>query len=418
MARLPEARLKTAQFSLLTIYLTMGHAALSIVAWVPEFIDRLNVSFATWGTIVGFGIIGTIAPLLFASKLVMRFGSRPIIRFGIYLAMLMLVALTWSNDPFVWFFINSGFGFALSLLGIAVNSHSVMLQKQVKKNVLGKIHAGWSMGALAAAITGGASTLFIDLEFYLIAVAGFTIFAFEFALRGLLSPDEDGHQLEKVNVAKRRFYQIPTELWLLCIGIFAGTFAEVVLIDWSAVFARDALILEPVLRSVPFAAFMIGMIIGRLSMTRLGKWWHPSEMAKFGAYLSALLLVTNAVISPISAQSSVENGLLLSGALFFLSGLAMSAIAPSFFAAAGHVTGVNTASALATMSLFNSVVSIGAKTMVGALAEGFGLTAAFVFPALLLLLAGFIAGKVAKKAKTSELESAYPPTGPLSVIAD
>ena len=418
MSRISAEKLRSAQYSMLTVYITMGHAALSTVAWVPEFIDRLNVSFATWGTIVGFGIIGSIAPLLFASRIIMRFGSRPVIRAAIYAGMLMLVALTWTNDPFLWFFINAGFGFTMSTLGLAVNSHSVMLQKQVKSNVLGKIHAGWSAGALLAAITGAASTVFLDLEFYLLLVAGVTILVFEFALRGLLSPEEDGHQHEKAKTSKRRFYQVPPELWLLCIGIFTGTFAEAVLVDWSAVFARDALNLDISLRSTPFAAFMIGMIIGRLSMGSLSKKFHPSELAQYGAFGGAFLLIGNALISPMVAQSSAVLGLVINAAAFFLAGLSMSAIAPSFFAAAGHVPNVNTASALATISLFNAVVSIGAKTLVGAIAEGIGIETVFIFPALLLVIAGFIAGKVAKNAKGSELDTAYPATGPMTVISD
>ncbi len=418
MTRPTAERLRSAQLSLLVVYITMGHAALSTVAWVPEFIDRLNVSFATWGTIVGFGIIGTIAPLLFASRIIMRFGSRPVIRGAIYAAMFMLIALSWTNEPLPWFFINAGFGFTLSTLGLAVNSHSVLLQKQLKGNVLGKIHAGWSAGALLAALTGAASTVFLDLEFYLILVAGITILIFEFALRGLLSPSEDGHKLEKAKTTSRKFYQVPPELWLLCIGIFTGTFAEAVLIDWSAVFARDALSLEPSLRSIPFAAFMIGMIIGRLSMSRLTRRLHPSELAKYGAFIGAALLLANSFLSPQLAANSVYFGLVINATAFFLAGLSMSALAPSFFAAAGHVPNVNTASALATMSLFNSVVSIGAKTIVGGIAEGIGIEVVFVFPALLLIAAGFIAGKVAKRAKASELDTAYRPTGPLQIISD
>lgn len=418
MARLSPEKLRSAQYSMLTVYITMGHAALSTVAWVPEFIDRLNVSFATWGTIVGFGIIGSIAPLLFVSRIIMRFGSRPVIRAAIYAGMFMLIALTWTNDPLLWFFINAGFGFTMSTLGLAVNSHSVMLQNQVKSNVLGKIHAGWSAGALLAAITGAASTVFLDLEFYLLLVAGVTVLVFEFALRGLLSPEEDGHQHEKAKTTKRKFYQIPTELWLLCIGLFTGTFAEAVLVDWSAVFARDALGLDISLRSTPFAAFMIGMIIGRLSMGKLSKKFHPSEMAQFGAFGGAVLLLGNAFVSPMVAQSSASLGLVINALAFFLAGLSMSAIAPSFFAAAGHVPNVNTASALATISLFNALVSIGAKTLVGAIAEGIGVGSVFIFPALLLVIAAVIAGRVAKRAKGSELETAYPPTGPLTVISD
>ena len=55
MIRLPGARLRKAQIATLATFIAMGHAALSSVAWVPEYIARLDVSFATWGTIVGFG---------------------------------------------------------------------------------------------------------------------------------------------------------------------------------------------------------------------------------------------------------------------------------------------------------------------------------------------------------------------------
>ena len=43
-----------------------GHIALSSVAWVPEFIDRLGVSFATWGTIIGFAVLLVGASAVFA----------------------------------------------------------------------------------------------------------------------------------------------------------------------------------------------------------------------------------------------------------------------------------------------------------------------------------------------------------------
>ena len=190
----------------------MGHAALASVAWVPEYIDRLDVSFAVWGTIIGFGVVGSITPLLFASRLIMRFGSRAVIRFANYGGMIFLVTLATSNEPLVWFFLNASFGFFMSLLGVAVNSHAVMLQKQISINIMGRMHAGWSVGAVGAAITGGLSTVFLSLEVFLLIVSIATLIVFEFNLRWLLSSTEDGHLEEKATAVKRKFYQMPAEL--------------------------------------------------------------------------------------------------------------------------------------------------------------------------------------------------------------
>ena len=237
MKRLPGARLRKAQIATLATFVAMGHAALSSVAWVPEYIARLDVSFATWGTIIGFGLIGSITPLLFASRLLMRYGSRAIIRFSNYGALVFLVTLAFSNDPLVWFFLNASFGFFISLMGVSVNAAAVMLQKQISINVMGRMHAGWSLGAVAAAISGGLGTVYLSLEIYLLMVGVATLIIFEFNLRWLLSPTEDGHLEEKANTVKRRIYQMPAELRLLVVGLFFGIYPEVAIIDWAAVFA-------------------------------------------------------------------------------------------------------------------------------------------------------------------------------------
>lgn len=418
MARLTGARLRKAQIALLLTFIFMGHAALASVAWVPEYIDRLDVSFATWGTIIGLGVIGSITPLLFASRLMMRYGSRIVIRLSAYAGLIFLVSLAWTNDPLIWFFLNAGFNFSMSMLGVSVNSHGVLLQKQITKNIIGRLHAGWSVGAVMAAVTGGLATVFLTLEVYLIIVALITLVVFEFTLRWLLSPEEDGHLDEKAHVVKRRFYQMPQQLWLLAFGLFFGIYPEVAVIDWAAVFARDVLNLDLALRSIPFAAFMIGMIGGRLSMTRLAEKYHPHHLASRGSFMAALVLALSALFSGALTAVSTTLGLMVTVVLWLMAGLGLSFVSPAFFSAAGHLPGVSTSWAVSRMSLFNSSVAIFAKAFMGATVEGFGLSLAFFFPIVLAIGAGVIAGIFAKRARAQELASAGPATGPISIIID
>lgn len=401
---------------MLLTFIFMGHAALASVAWVPEYIARLDVSFATWGTIIGFGVVGSITPLFFASRLMMRFGSRPLIRVANYGGMVFLVSLGLTSDPAIWFFINMAFNFCMSLLGVSVNSHAVLLQKKISKNIIGRMHAGWSVGAVLAAFTGGLATVFLSLEVYLILVAIVTLIVFEFSLRWLMSPEEDGHQEEKAGVVKRRFYQMPSQLWLLAFGLFCGIYPEVAIIDWAAVFARDVLNAEVALRSIPFAVFMVGMITGRLSMTRMAERWHPHLIASRGSFLAALALALTAIFAPMVTDLSPTLGLIMASLLWGVAGFGLSSVSPAFFSAAGHVPGVSTAWAVSRLSLFNSMVSIGAKTVMGALTQGVGLSLAFFFPISLAIGSGIIAGMFASRARQSELEAAAPPTGPISII--
>ncbi len=416
MEKLSGKRLRKAQIAMLITFTFTGHIALSSVAWVPEFIDRLGVSFATWGTIIGFGVVGSITPLFFVSRLIMRFGPRTLIRFGNYFGAVFLVLLSVTSNPAIWFFINMGFNFFMSILGVSVNSHSVLLQKQISKNVIGRFHAGWSLGAVGAAITGGLSTVFMDLQQFLILVAILNVIVFEFALRWLLSPTEDGHLDERAAVVKRKFYQLPAQLVLLAVGMIGIVYPEVAVIDWAAVFARDVLNVDLALRSLPFAAFMVGMIAGRLSMTRLAEKYHPNLIASRGAFLAAGVLALAAISAPLLADSSSILALGVTMFLWLIAGLGLAPGAPTFMSAAGHVPGVSTAWAVSRLSLMSSTMSVMAKTLMGALAEGVGLSLAFFFPVTLAIVSGLIAHQFAQKAKQADLDSVSPPTSPMPII--
>jgi len=416
LEKLSGKRLRKAQIAMLITFTFTGHIALSSVAWVPEFIDRLGVSFATWGTIIGFGVVGSITPLFFVSRLIMRFGPRTLIRFGNYFGAVFLVLLSVTSNPAIWFFINMGFNFFMSILGVSVNAHSVLLQKQISKNVIGRFHAGWSLGAVGAAITGGLSTVFMDLQQFLILVAILNVIVFEFALRWLLSPTEDGHLEERAAVVKRKFYQLPAQLVLLAVGMIGIVYPEVAVIDWAAVFARDVLNVDLALRSLPIAAFMVGMIVGRLSMTRLAEKYHPNLIASRGAFLAAVVLALVASSAPLLAESSSTLALGVTMLLWLIAGLGLAPGAPTFMSAAGHVPGVSTAWAVSRLSLMSSTMSVMAKTLMGALAEGVGLSLAFFFPVTLAIISGLIAHQFAQKAKQADLDSVAPPTSPMPII--
>jgi hypothetical protein len=339
-----------------------------------------------------------------------------LIRFGNYFGALFLVLLGLTSDPLLWFIINMGFNFFMSILGVSVNSHSVLLQKKISKNVIARFHAGWSLGAVAAAMTGGLSTLFLELEQFLIIVAILNVIVFEFALRWLLSPTEDGHLEERAGVVKRKFYQVPAQLVLLAFGMIGIVFPEVAVIDWAAVYARDILNVELALRSLPFAAFMVGMIVGRLSMTRLAERYHPNLIASRGAFIAAGVLALATISAPFLADTSSTLALAATMVLWLVAGLGLAPGAPTFLSAAGHIPGVSTAWAVSRLSLMSSTMQVMSKTLMGALAEGVGLSLAFFFPVTLAIVSGLIALQFTKRAKQADLDSVSPPTSPMPII--
>jgi MFS family permease len=398
-------------------FILLGHLVLCSVAWVPEYIDRLGVSFAQWGTILGLAPLGAISSIIIAPRLLLRFGMRPIMLVGIVVASVMLALLGFINDPVLWAVVNLGFNFFASLTGVAVNSHAVTVQKRFHKPIISGLHAGWSLGAVLAAVTGGLGTVFMSLESYLVTTAIITSAAMVVLLPAILRPDEDGHRVERANQPSRKFYQFPVALWVIALGFFAAVFPEVAVLEWSAVFARDSLAFDVLLRSVPFAAFMGGMIIGRLSISALANHFSVHRLSSRGAVLTALALGATVIVGPPLAAVSSTAALVFIASLWFVAGFGIAPLGPTLMASAASVPGVSGPHAISLVSFVPQVLSIGAKILMGAIAQGVSVAVAFSFPIALLLLGAWVVAKQEPRGPVEDIDSYQPPTGPIPIVS-
>ena len=416
MSLTPE-RLKSAQTALAVFFFTQGFVAITFIPRIPEIIEQIGVSFAVWGLIIGFAGIGSLLPLLVANRLVGRFGTRPIINVSSVFIVLSVMSLAWAPNGFVFFLFQTVMMFSMSFFNIAINAQSVMLQKKVKQVIIGKFHAAWSIGAGASAALSGIMASFVSLQVHLFVVPLVCLVVFQVYVRSMVSPDEDGHKEEKQASKKVPFFKSPNQLWLLALGLFTGVFLELVMMDWSALFSQQVMLLSPTLGAVPFATFMLAMIGGRLLITKATKKYHISELSKWGGIYGSIMMALGLVLAPPLVEYNQILALAVLSFFWALGGFGLAPLVPSFFGAAGHVAGLTTSQALARMSLLNSLAVIGAKVVMGGLAEGVGLQIAFVLPIVLMFIAGILSGRLAKQAKRKEaVENAFPITGSLTVI--
>jgi predicted MFS family arabinose efflux permease len=412
----PE-RLKSAQTALAVFFFTQGFVAITFIPRIPEIIEQIGVSFAAWGLIIGFAGIGSLLPLLVANRLVGRFGTRPIINLSSVFIVLSVMSLAWAPNGFVFFLFQTVMMFSMSFFNIAINAQSVMLQKKVKQVIIGKFHAAWSIGAGASAALSGIMASFVSLQIHLFVVPLVCLVVFQVFIRSMVSPEEDGHKEEKQASKKVPFFKSPNQLWLLALGLFTGVFLELVMMDWSALFSQQVMLLSPTLGAVPFATFMLAMIGGRLLITKATKKYHISELSKWGGIYGSIMMAVGLVVAPPIVEYNQILALVVLSFFWALGGFGLAPLVPSFFGAAGHVAGLTTSQALARMSLLNSLAVIGAKVVMGGLAEGVGLQIAFVLPIILMFIAGILSGRLAKQAKRKEaVENAFPITGSLTVI--
>ena len=414
---LDKERTKSAQFALIAAFAIQGFLAITYLPRIPEIIEQIDVSFALWGLIIGLAGLGSLIPLLITNRLVGKFGTRPIVRISSLMIVLTTASLGFATNGWMYFAFHAAMMFSMSFFNIAVNAQSVMLQKKVKKVILGKFHAAWSIGAGISAAVSGILASFMSLQLHLVLVGLMAIVAFEVSIRSMLKPSEDGHREERQAAEKVPFFKSPNQLWLLAFGFFAGVFPEMVMMDWSAVFAKQVMLLNPTLGAIPFTAFTVAMIAGRLLIGRVTKKYHISDLSKWGGIIGAVAMALGVLVAPTLVPVSPILAMIVLSLFWAVSGFGLAPMVPSFFGAAGHVKGLTTAQALSRMSLVNALAVIVAKIFMGALAQGIGLVWAFMLPVTMMFIAGILAGRVAKNSKRKEaVENAFPLTGPITVV--
>ena len=404
-----DERAKTAQLALMVIFFTQGFATLSWMPRIPEFIDNLQVSKELWGAIIGIGGVGSLIPLLFTSRLVIRYGTTPIIKFSSFAMVAMLLALPYPTQWWLFLVFNFMLSFAISVFNIALNSQAVMFQKRVNKVLLGSFHGSWSIGAAASAGVSSIVAAFTPLELQMFLMSMLCLVLFVWAARHMVQPAESDAVDRDVPSERISWLKTPPFLWLLAVGGFMGMWPELVLMDWSSVYAKEVLNLDPSRAAWPYTIFVIAMIVGRFSITRLTEKYNVARLSQVGGIFGSIALALAIYLSATLADVNQNLALFLLCVFFAIAGLGISSMVPGFFSMAGNVEGLSTAQALSRLLLFNTIVVIFAKMAMGSLIDASSLPLAMIFPIATFVIAGIISGIVANRFKKIALNRDYIP---------
>jgi len=395
-----------------------GMTATALIPRVPELIHQLNLNFVQWGSLLGLIALASLLPLLVTNKLVMRYGTRRVITVGGIGFTSAIAFIPWCTSAWMFAVVAILQTFAGAAFNIALQASVVLLQKKLKKTVIGKVHAAWSIGATISATLSGALVALMSFKLQFGVTAALITIAMYSMTRFLLDKDSDGRISEQKHVEKISWFKTPAYVWLLTLGLFTGVWCESVMIDWSALFSKQVLGITVTQAAVAYACFSGSMIIGRLSIDRITKRMHISRMSMWGSVIGLVGITGGVLLGPGLVKQNQMLGLVAVCLFWVLVGLGSAAMVPSFFSAAGHVKGLSTAQALSRMSFVNTIIFFVGKGAFGAVAQQ-NLQLAMLTPMITFVVVGIISALVVKTAKRREKEmvEAFPMTGVIPVIA-
>ena len=391
----PYLSYASARLACMFYFMAPGLAYGLVTSRMPALKNMTGATEGELGIILlCFGLSALIG-LAFAPRLIAKISAKTTLLASSLACMVFVVLVSFSSS--VWFF-----GIAMALLGICMglcdvtmNVQGVEVERAYKKSSMNILHAGYNIGAAAAACAGSifAATNFgvwVNFVLPVAVMAGMLWWAEPRLVTGNLEKPERSESSPLVSVEPKK--RLPFLVWvcgLLCVCCYVS---EGSVGEWGSLYLHQEKAAPESIAALVFAGFSICSLLCRLVADRLRN--------NFGDYLVSTVGATIALAGMLTVLSSSSWSICLIG--YAMMGLGQAPIVPIAFSRAGAIKGVSTARATSLVSLLAYAGLLFAPPAFGLSAEHFGLhTALCAVPVLLTItvLLAFLLGRLIKHSR-------------------
>ena len=391
----PYLSYASARLACMFYFMAPGLAYGLVTSRMPALKNMTGATEGELGIILlCFGLSALIG-LAFAPRLIAKISAKTTLLASSLACMVFVVLVSFSSS--VWFF-----GIAMALLGICMglcdvtmNVQGVEVERAYKKSSMNILHAGYNIGAAAAACAGSifAATNFgvwVNFVLPVAIMAGMLWWAEPRLVTENLEKPERSESSPLVSVEPKK--RLPFLVWvcgLLCVCCYVS---EGSVGEWGSLYLHQKKAAPESIAALVFAGFSICSLMCRLVADRLRN--------NFGDFLVSTAGATLALAGMLTVLSSSSWSICLIG--YAMMGLGQAPIVPIAFSRAGAIKGVSTARATSLVSLLAYAGLLFAPPAFGLSAEHFGLhTALCAVPVLLTItvLLAFLLGRLIKHSR-------------------
>jgi len=375
----PYLSYASARLACMFYFMAPGLAYGLVTSRMPALKNMTGATEGELGIILlCFGLSALIG-LAFAPRLIAKISAKTTLLASSLACMVFVVLVSFSSS--VWFF-----GIAMALLGICMglcdvtmNVQGVEVERAYKKSSMNILHAGYNIGAAAAACAGSifAATNFgvwVNFVLPVAIMAGMLWWAEPRLVTENLEKPERSESSPLVSVEPKK--RLPFLVWvcgLLCVCCYVS---EGSVGEWGSLYLHQEKAAPESIAALVFAGFSICSLMCRLVADRLRN--------NFGDFLVSTAGATLALAGMLTVLSSSSWSICLIG--YAMMGLGQAPIVPIAFSRAGAIKGVSTARATSLVSLLAYAGLLFAPPAFGLSAEHFGLhTALCAVPVLLTI---------------------------------
>ena len=376
------------------MFFVMGVVSMAWIPRIPEIKEANGLSDTEFGLVLVASSIGAVFGAQLSGRAIHRFGSRPAMFVSIVVVPLGAVLMGLSTTPLVLVIGLFTMGFGYAALDIGGNAQAIAIEKLLSKRYITSFHGMWSVGTLVATLLGASVVYLLTPaeNLVLVAIVGFVVFVFA-AVR-LLPPTLDEHQGDgqeetKSSVPWFAIWTLP--LWVMGIGAAGSFIAEGAAADWGALLLRDFMGVDKGFNSSAFATFALAMIVSRFLGDRWLERWGPFLVVRFLGIVGGSVWAVAMLLGVWLSDSMPLLALVIANTGFFFAGIAIGPMFPAFVIGAANIKGIAPSVGIARVGVISIAAYFVGPTLVGVLSDLITLPYAMLYPALALVLAGYLA---------------------------
>lgn len=349
---------------------------------IPLLLPRHQITEFTLGLLILVLGIGAVGAMLFAGRLIGRFGSRRVL-VGFALSVVpVLPIVVFSPNLWVLTPAMALMGAMIGCMDVAMNANAVEVERRLGRAIMSSSHGFWSLGGFVGGAAGGWVLQHwgapVQATLAAIGAAVLVLGAMPFILHDTPAPAPAGAPREKVALLPR-----DAGLWLLGIMALFSMVPEGAVLDWAALYLKEELGANLSRAALGFAFFSAAMALMRFAGDSVRNRFGAVATLRYSALLAAVGMVGGA-LAPTD---------LFAIASFFVAGLGIANTVPIMFSAAGNHPGLAPGAGLAAVTMFGYSGILVAPSTIGFVAEHVGFRFTYAALAVLLLVVAALAGR-------------------------
>lgn len=347
---------------------------------IPLLLPRHQITEFTLGLLILALGLGAVGAMLFAGRLIGRFGSRKVLLAFALSVVPALPLVVFS--PNLWFLVPAMIvlGAMIGCMDVAMNANAVEVERRLGRAIMSSSHGFWSLGGFFGGAVGGwVLERAGEGPQALLAAGGaalLILIAMPFVLRDTPAPVAADAERPKSSLLPR-----DGALWVLGIMALFSMVPEGAVLDWAALYLKEELGADLSRAALGFAFFSGAMALMRFAGDSVRNRFGAAKTLRFSALIAAAGMLGGG-LAPTDTVAIAS---------FFVAGLGIANTVPIMFSAAGNHPGLAPGAGLAAVTMFGYSGILVAPSTIGFVAEHVGFRFTYAVLAILLVIVAALA---------------------------